>query len=529
MSDPRPDNDPTIGGAREVGALVLALLAGAALPACGGDGDGGGDGPAAAGADETPSRLRRDARPEAVEARRLLDMGRADLARPLIESLVEQIPVEGKLLRARLTFLEGDSTAWLADVEAARAEASWDPRPYATAAEIYAALDRRIAAKEEIQRGIAATGGNSAELQRAAGVLAIVTPGRAQAGLAMLEEAERMDPALPFLGRALGQAHLLSAKHAFAEGASELALERVERSLAYDPDDVDARRMKGEYLISLKRFDEGLEILEELFGRGLPIRVELGNYQWMAGQFHHIVGHLDQARTHFLRARELGEPKVEQKVAKRFLDGLAEDAFQRALERQAAGDEDGCRTALAEAFGLHKGEASARRFYAGRFAGLAEQKLEAGDLEGSTPFVALAMHCDPDAPATSVVVASLYFEKALASLESGDSKTALAFASQAATAGSDDPFMWQFLGELQFSARDFGGASGSLHRALDLSQAAGGELALDAVIKLARSMVMMGDEDDAKVLLSRAIASAEANPGADAEATERARALLRTL
>ena len=72
-------------------------------------------------------------------------------------------------------------------------------------------------------------GGLTPELQRAAGVLAIVTPGRTKAGLAMLEEAERLDPGLPFLGRALGQAHLLAAKHAFADGTPELALERIER------------------------------------------------------------------------------------------------------------------------------------------------------------------------------------------------------------------------------------------------------------------------------------------------------------
>ena len=40
---------------------------------------------------------------------------------------------------------------------------------------------------------------------------------------------------------------------------------------------------------------------------------------------------------------------------------------------------------------------------------------------------------------------------------------------------------------------------------------------------------MMGREEDAKVLLARAIAAAEADPGADATAIEKARELLRTL
>ena len=144
----------------------------------------------------------------------------------------------------------------------------------------------------------------------------------------MLEEAERLDPGLPFLGRALGQAHLLSAKHAFADGTPELALERIERSLAYDPEDFDARRMKGEYLMALKRFDEGLELLEELLAQGMPIGVELGNYHWTAGTYHNVVGDLAARR---YSEGALGEPKVEQRSAK--ADQEAQKAYERALAR----------------------------------------------------------------------------------------------------------------------------------------------------------------------------------------------------
>ena len=77
-------------------------------------------------------------RPEA-EARRLLDMGRAALARPLVESLVDQLPVEGRLLRAAA--VSRGRAPRLADVEAVRAADPADPRSYATAAELYAALD----------------------------------------------------------------------------------------------------------------------------------------------------------------------------------------------------------------------------------------------------------------------------------------------------------------------------------------------------------------------------------------------------
>ena len=74
-----------------------------------------------------------------------------------------------------------------------------------------------------------------------------------------------------------------------------------------------------------------------------------------------------------------------------------------------------------------------------------------------------------------------------------------------------------------------GAATGSLDRALVLSRAGGDELGLDAQLKLARSMVMMGREDDAKVLLKRALATAEASAAVDPRVMDEAREFLRTL
>ena len=88
---------------RPARGLLLAAVALTAA-ACGGEGEPSSEGPAGSAA-AASSRSRRDMRPEAVEARRLLDMGRAALARPLVESLVAQLPVEGPLLRARLAVL----------------------------------------------------------------------------------------------------------------------------------------------------------------------------------------------------------------------------------------------------------------------------------------------------------------------------------------------------------------------------------------------------------------------------------------
>ncbi|MEO0660132.1 MAG: hypothetical protein AAFZ87_01215, partial [Planctomycetota bacterium] len=166
---------------RRAGRTVAASLALILAVACGGG--SGEDGASDAGASLPSSQERRSPREDVAEARRLLDRGRADLARPLIESLTGVLGVEGPLLLARLKVLEGDDTGWIADVERARSMDPKDPRPYAAAAELYAALGRLGAAKDEVRRGVEAVGRRPAELTRATGVLAIVTPGQAKAGL----------------------------------------------------------------------------------------------------------------------------------------------------------------------------------------------------------------------------------------------------------------------------------------------------------------------------------------------------------
>lgn len=493
-------------------AIVLAALA---LPLAGcGEDPPAQEGPSTASAPVASSAQRRDSRPDAVEARRLLGLGRADLARPLVEGLVDTLFVEGPLLMARLTFLEGDQGAWLPLVEQSRAQDPKDPRPYAAAAEIYAAMDRRLAAKEEIQRGIEAVGAQTPELQRALGILRIVTPGLGKAGLDILETARRADSRLPYLERPLGQAYFLSAKRALAEGSGALALERVRTSLDFDAEDPDALEFYGRVLISEEKdFEKGLEVLEQLFARGKPIGPELGKFQWSAGLVAQLKEDTTKARMHYLRARELGDIRVNTGTARDFLDGQSDEAFERAAARALDGDDAGARVALHEAVSLRPDAPTARRTLATRFAERAEVALGSGREEGAVRLLAAGLHMDRDAPAVAHVSASLYFERAFRAAEKGDATGALEFAREATRYAPKDSMMWQFLGELQYATKDYGGGADSLERAAALAQVNGEPADLSASLKLAQCLHRSDRSADAIRVLDRAIAVAEAAGG----------------
>ncbi len=464
-----------------------------------------------AGGPVASSAERRDSRPDAVEARRLLGLGRADLARPLVEGLSETLPVEGPLLMARLTFLEGDEGAWLPLVENSRAQDPRDPRPYAAAAEIYASMDRRLAAKEEIERGINAVGAQTPELQRAVGILRIVTPGMGKAGLDTLEAARRADSRLPFMERPLGQAYFLSAKRALAEGSGALALERAVKSLDFDPDDLDALEFYGRVVISEEKdHDKGLKILEDVYRRGKPIGPELGKFQWAAGLQAQVKGDPTKARLRYLRARELGDVQVNQGTALDFMDGQSDACFDRAVERVLEGDDTGAKVALAEGIGLRPDEAGARRLFATRLAERAETALGEGRESEAVSLLSAGLHMDRDAPAVAHVSASLYFDKAFSAAEKGDAEGAIEFAGQAARYAPQDSMMWLFLGDLQFATKDYRGGADSLERAAALSKASEETVDLATSLKLAECLHRTERSEDAIRVLGKAIAVAEA-------------------
>lgn len=526
-NDPRPRT-----------SLPCSLALGLALAACG-EPDFERDARSASAPEVTApeSQVRRDMRPEAVEARRLLDAGEARLARPLVERLVDVLGVEGPLLRARLTFLEGDETAWLTDVEKARNLDPRDPRPYATAAEIWAALDRRLASKEEIERGKAAAGRMTPELDRALALLHLVTPGQAKVGLEILEAARRADGELPFVGRAFGQAHYLAAQRALANDEPELALERLATSLEWDPEDFDARFAEAELRIKVaKDFDGGLESMERLLEDGMPVHEEVGKFSWSAGLIEQVQQRPEKALQRYLRARELGYPGVDQGTSHQFLQARADTRVREAIRLVREGDregaDEGAREILAAAFELLPTEAAARRRFADAFAAEADGALDAGDRDVAARLIRTATWLDAAAPSVAVVSGSLYFAKALEAVEAQDADTAMAFAVRATEVVPTDSLMWVFRGELEYATGAYGDAAASLDRGLLLAEASGEPVEIDTILLMAECYVVTGDDEAAIGTLKQGIAAVRNGSdagGADSETLEEARTLLRAL
>lgn len=514
---------------RPLAVLLGALMLSPSVTSCGDSAES--KAPPEVSRPTASSADRRDMRAEAVEARRLLGDGRADLARPLVDRLVETLEVEGPLLRARLAFLEGDDTGWLKDIEAGRSQDPRDPRPYATAAEIYAALDRRLAATEEIERGIAAVGGMTAELKRATGIVAIVTPGQGKAGLDLLESARREDGELPFLARPLGQAHYLAAKRALSEGNGELALERITKSLEWDPKDIDARMFQADTIISVHTdFKRGLQTLEALFAEGMPIQAKLGKFQWSAGLQAQLQRRDDDARLHYLRARELRYPGVENGTSRDFLQRQANAALDAAVEAARGAETETVRSKVQEALSLSFPEPAARRGFAARFSQEAERALASEDMEFATECVAAAVWIDSDSQAAATASASLYFALALDAMGGQDVETALAFAVRATESTPDDPMMWLFRGELEHSKGAFDVASGSLEKALTLGRAAGDAVEIGTILKIAECLVLTGDEEGAIGTLEQGLSAViKQEPAPDPTELDEAREYLRIL
>ncbi len=240
-----------------------------------------------------------------VELRRAIGEGRLDQARALHAQLAEQASVEIQLLGARVASLASDELGASRLVEQARTAAPKDARVYATAAEIHAAAGRLDTADEEIRRGVEACG-PSAELERARGVYLICVPGGAQAGLTLLEAALAHDPALPFVARALGQAHLLVAKEAARGNDWSAALEHANASIEHDPEDVDARRFLAEMLVNTLDFGAAIAIYERLLEEGQPVAVEAAQAYKNGAVAALAMGTRQEAVLFFLRARSLG-------------------------------------------------------------------------------------------------------------------------------------------------------------------------------------------------------------------------------
>lgn len=511
-----------------LGGLGLAML----LPACGGgsdaEGSSGGSGEVVAS-----SAVRRLMDPKVVNVRELIDQGRPDLARTVIESfgsdLVAQLGVEEPLLRARISFLEGNEAEWLALVEEARAMDPKDPRPYATAVEIYAAMGRMEAARAELQRGAAAVGSVvTPELQRARGIVAIVTPGGAKAGLSFLEAAYRADDQLPFIARPLGQAYYLMAQAAFAEDRPELALERMEDSLRFDPEDPDVRKFYGKLLIGVREdFVAGLDVLEELLREGEPISVELGRHHWQAGLLAQVQGKPEIARKHYIRAKELGSREVESGTARTFMRDQSSSALKKAVAAAKLGDDDGVRAAVAEFTALRTDPQDiARTEVALTMIGEADAALGDGRIDEATGLIAAALFADRGARGIAEVQCALFQSKAIAALEAGETDQALAYATESTVVRPDSITGWHMLGELQYALGEYDAAAGSLLKATSYARVSGDPLDLSVAQMLAECQHLSQDSTGAVATLEQALR--DAGP-ADADRRDEIERYLRVL
>lgn len=311
--------------------------------------------------------------------RKHIEFGRLEEARALSEELgiISDDGGEALLLRARLAALEGQNIAAFRLVETARKERPADPDVYATCAEIYAAADKLDAAWDEIKAGDAACG-SAPELLRARGIVWISRQGGAKKGLSFLEDAQRADPELPFLSRALGQAHLLLGKEGAAAGKESVALAHARQAAAYDPDDVDVARFLTEALALVGDFDGAIATTRNLIARGLTLNAELALLHKKAGMAALLLRERERAIDHFAAARKHGLSDVELATGAMILEEEALVQVKRGVEAYERDDFAASEASFARALEIDPDRIEARNhlgvvlFKRGEYAGAAD-------------------------------------------------------------------------------------------------------------------------------------------------------------
>ena len=286
----------------------------------------------------------------ARELRSAIDFGDLGAARALLEQYQEALGFEAELLFARLLTAEGADFDAQRAIERARRAAPDDVRVPGTASEMHSAHGRTQSALEEIKRAYE-LGGARPEIHRAHAAHLLSLPGRAKEGLRHLEQARELDPTLPFLDRATGQAHLLLAKERLASNDLNEAMKAVELAYQYDPEEFETRRLLSDVLVAQKRIEDALLVMKELHADGYPVLGELASLEKRAAFVKLLSDEREaaldlfcMARSHGLSLEELGSG------AQMLLDAamnavsegvhayesgeleLARDRFERAVE-----------------------------------------------------------------------------------------------------------------------------------------------------------------------------------------------------
>ncbi len=251
-------------------------------------------------------RILRSQDPRVIAARAALDRADMDNARALVSQAAPLAAApEGDLLRARLCLLEGDMNGAEQALARARRVQSDDPRVLATSAEIHAWAGMLQTAEGELAAAALRPGDPVPELLRARGVVLIASPGGARPGLALLEQARSLDPDLPFMGRALAQAHLLVGRSHLGTDR-ELALKHARAAVLAEPSELDALVFLGDALILNGEWGDALRTFEEALLLGRPMEMELAGHYKRAGFVALAQGKRSLGIKSFLRARELG-------------------------------------------------------------------------------------------------------------------------------------------------------------------------------------------------------------------------------
>lgn len=310
----------------------------------------------------TATRATRHQSAELTALRRAIEFGDVERARTFLTAADAAGP-EGTLLRARLANLEGRGVEAMRVLESAKTARPLDPDVYATAAEIYVAREAFDTAWTEITNGTKACG-PAPELDRARGLAWISRENGAERGLAVLLAARAADPSLPFVDRALGQAHLLVAKgFAKAEKLPE-ALASARASLANDPTDVDARRFLGDCLAASGEYGEALVGLRALIADGQPFESELALLEKRAGFARLLAGDKAGAIDHFLSARAAGLSDEELSSAAEILAEAATARTDAGVTAFESGDLERAEAEFRAALDLWPDEIAARNHLA---------------------------------------------------------------------------------------------------------------------------------------------------------------------
>lgn len=281
-----------------------------------------------------------------VSVSRAIEAGDGAAARR--DSLALAPSLHSMLLGARLLALEGDSVGAVRALEAARAARPEQGAVYATAAEIHAAGGRLQSAEDEIRDGLRAAG-ETPELLRARGVLALCREGGARTGLGHLLAARRAAPGLEFSTHMLAEAYRLLAAAALGEANPQEAVGFAREAFALAPDDAETRELLADALAAQGDFTGALEQYEGLLSSGRDVRAACALMNVRGATAALLESNRELAIARYSRARALGSSDEELGFGANVLEEELRKVLARGVEATERADWTAARAAFEQA------------------------------------------------------------------------------------------------------------------------------------------------------------------------------------